>query len=534
MSADVIAFNQNTDKFRDLVEEIRAVRTPEDAFEVSAYLESTGWDDDKASTTFGTKDLFELSEQLLKSMGVRHVSVSPFVEADRESGVLGKWKKALRNFLRGIIFAFPMAISVAAMLTVRLSLWSYDELSVEVATSIAIGTILSFMAVGGFTQIIARRGYAYIDQGYFRVAKRTTLYFLYLGVIFCALICLLFIGINLYFSQLPFNMLVVSVLYYFFLCVIWMSVTVMYLLRKEFAFTALLTFGILLVYALFYYARLSIIVSQVISLSIVSAVTWIVLAFFFRLGESKSEKGMDVFMQRKSVMLYTLKPYFIYGFLYFTFLFTDRIMAWSSNGVYMPYIFWFRGQYELGLDFAILILILPMGVCEVLVSDLMEKIDRAMKCGWLEQTKLTKSKSVPYYAKSLALIFLSSVFSTAGITAAIYMIQRSKPFGLSLDMFFNQTTMFVYLFGSISYCFLCVSLTNIVIQFSLSKPDRVVKNLWLSLLANFIVGFVCSRWFSYYWSVIGLLAGTVLLSVLTTMDMLKIMNKVDYYIYAAA
>ncbi len=531
MSPDIIVFNKDTDKYSELIEEIKAVRMPEDAFEISAYLESLGWDDDKASSTFGARDLFELSERLLESIGACHICVSPFVEASCEVGVFGKWKKSLRSFLRGIIFAFPMAISVASMLTVRLSLWAYDGLSVEMATSIAIGTILSFMAVGGFTQVISRRGYAYIDQGYYRVARKTTLYFLFLGAIFCTLLCLVFIGINLYFSQLPFNMLVVSILYYVFLCIIWLSVTVMYLLRKEFAFTALLSFGILLVYVLFYHAGLSIIVSQIIALSVVSIVTWIVLIFYFMSGESRSEKGMDVFMQRKSVMLYTLKPYFIYGFLYFTFLFTDRIIAWSSNSIYMPYIFWFRGQYELGLDFALLILILPMGVCEVLVSDMMEKIDRAMKCGWLEDSKLTQSKSLPYYVKSLAAIFLSAVFSAVSVTAAIFLIRNYAPFGISLDIFFNSTTMFVYFVGALSYCFLSVCLANIVIQFSLSHPDSVVKNLFISLLLNFIVGFVFSRWFDYYWGITGLLAGTVLLSVLTTIDMLKIMNKTDYYIY---
>ena len=37
----------------------------------------------------------------------------------------------------------------------------------------------------------------------------------------------------------------------------------------------------------------------------------------------------------------------------------------------MPYVIWFRGQYELGLDFVFLTIIIPMVVCEVVVNRLM-------------------------------------------------------------------------------------------------------------------------------------------------------------------
>jgi hypothetical protein len=331
-------------------------------------------------------------------------------------------------------------------------------------------------------------------------------------------------------------MLVIAVLYYAFLCLIWLSVTVMYLLRKEFTFAGLITFGIFIVFILFYRFNIDIITSQVIALTIVSIATWVIVIIYFRIASKKAEKGYEVVMQKKSVMLYTLKPYFIYGFLYFTFLYMDRIVSWSSNSIYMPYVFWFRGQYELGLDFALLILILPMGICEVLVSGLMEKIDIMQKQSQHEETRFTKESSIAYYIRSLVTIFISAVVSAIFITLLIIYLHRygNTIVSAKLAMFFNPVTIFVYIFGVISYCLLSISLTNIVIQFSLSQPGFVIRNLAVCLGVNFVVGFVFSRWFGYYWGIMGLLAGTILLAILTTKDMLKIMNKADYYIYAAA
>ncbi|MBW9234278.1 hypothetical protein JQK62_18805, partial [Leptospira santarosai] len=69
----------------------------------------------------------------------------------------------------------------------------------------------------------------------------------------------------------------------------------------------------------------------------------------------------------------------LYGFLYFSFLFVDRVNAWSKNEEFMPYVIWFRGQYELGLDFALLTIIIPMGVCEVVVNRLMFDLETSQK-----------------------------------------------------------------------------------------------------------------------------------------------------------
>ena len=49
-----------------------------------------------------------------------------------------------------------------------------------------------------------------------------------------------------------------------------------------------------------------------------------------------------------------MAPYFAYGLVYFSFLFADRIMAWTGRADYRQYFFWFQADYEVGLNWALL------------------------------------------------------------------------------------------------------------------------------------------------------------------------------------
>ena len=193
----------------------------------------------------------------------------------------------IRSFLRGLIFAFPMAISIFAMLSLKFSLWSYQYLSLDQATSIAIGTILSFVLVGGFTQAIARRGYFFLIQGYYNLARRNTFIFIGIGFVICFILSILMIGLNFIFNMFSYEMIFLMVLYFFFLTGIWLSVTVMYIMKKEIIFTVLIIFGIFLVYILFMLLGIDIIISQLISLCIVSICSLLLVLYFFKVEEKK-------------------------------------------------------------------------------------------------------------------------------------------------------------------------------------------------------------------------------------------------------
>ncbi|MCC2685185.1 MAG: hypothetical protein K0R75_2084 [Paenibacillaceae bacterium] len=440
----------------------------------------------------------------------------------------------IRQFLRGVIFAIPMAISVASMLTLKYSLWSYENLSVELATSIAIGTILSFVTVGGFTQAIARRGFFYIIQGYYNMAKRVTFHFIGLGFLCCLVICAAIFLVNIVIHMFPYTMIAVILLYFFFLNSIWLSVTVMYILRKELLFTGLIILGIIIVFILFSLLNINIIVSQLISLSLVSIASMLLVMYLFKKAELKEEKGLSPQLPKLSVTLFSILPYFTYGTLYFAFLFVDRIIAWSRNSDFMPYLIWFRGEYELGLDFALLVLILPMGISEVVLTKLMMDIEISQKAFWGDETKSMNRHYLSVYARRLGQSFLTALVSAGILCVFLRWLFDAFPTLSSKSLFESSVTETVFYIALVAYVFVAVALMNAVILFSLSQPDFAIRAIWISLLVNVIAGFLLSRWIDYYCAVLGLLAGSIVLLVLTTKQVIRVLKHLDYYLYAAS
>ena len=523
---------RESDQFMQLLDELLEVHLhPQDSYEIAALLESMGWNDDRVAREFGAKDIFDLADQIWDELPSK-ISYQPAFPKEKQSPSF-LVISMIRSFLRGLIFAFPMAISIAAMLNLKFSLWSYQYLSLEQATSIAIGTILSFVLVGGFTQAIARRGYFYIIQGYYNLARKNTFIFIGIGFVMCFICSLLIVLLNLIFNLFSYEMLCLIVLFFFFLTSIWLSVTVMYVLKKEIVFTGLIIFGIFLVYVLFVLFELDIIISQLISLTIVSICSLILVLFFFRLAAKRNEKEVSK-LPRFSITLYTVWPYFFYGFLYFSFLFIDRINAWSKNEEFMPYVIWFRGQYELGLDFALLTIIIPMGVSEVVVNRLMFDLELSQKKYLAIESQKLYDRFLRIYKRMTLFILISSVISSFLIYRLILWYNEVSIKVNNENILENEVTIFVLFWGIVSYGILAFSLMNIVILFALSQPSRVLKAIIPALLTNMVVGFLLSRWFDYHFAVFGLFVGSILLFYLTTKSVVEVLKNLDYYLYAAS
>lgn len=507
---------------------------PEDLYEIAALLESMGWNDERVAERFGVEDVFELAQILWQRMQQK-ILFTPFSRV-RQYTLTEIIVELTRNFLRGVIFALPMALSVLSMLTLRFSLWSYENLSVELATSIGVGTILSFITVGGFTQAIARRGFFYVIQGYYQMARRVTFYFIFIGFIVCIVICIFLYLFNFIIQVLPFDLLTVAILYYFFLNSIWLSVTVMYILKKELTFTGLLLAGIGIVYlftAIFGIDK--IIVAQLVSLLIVSIVSLGLVIYYFRKAEQKGEKGIAPKLPKMSVTIYSTLPYFIYGGMYFTFLYVDRVIAWSTHDpAGMPFFILFRGYYELGLDFALLVLIIPMGMSEVILNKLMNDIQTSQKAFWGYEADKMNRMYVTQYWKRIILISIIAALSAVFVFFITRYVTNHFPSDVGRILISNPITHSVFLWALIAYVFVAIALMNAVILFSLSQPKFAIQSIWPAMVLNIVVGFLCTRWWGYEFAVIGLMAGSIAFLIISSLNVLRVLRKLDYYLYTAS
>jgi hypothetical protein len=515
-----------------LDEVLRRNITPQDRFEVAALIESMGWNDRRVAEAFGVENVFELAEELWEAIQQKIVFAAFDKPVEKSKAML--FFEMVRAFLRGLLFALPMALSVVSMLTLKFSLWSYEYLSVDLATVIAMGTILSFLVVGGFTQAIARRGFFYLLQGYYNMGRRVTFYFIRMGYVVCGAVGVVALLFNLTFNLLPMKLFLLLVLYFVFLTSIWLSVTVMYILRKEMTFSGLIAVGICLVYLLFMWVGMDILIAQLIAILVVALVGMGLSIFFFKQQEKKEEKGIAPKLPRLSLTVYSVMPYFMYGFLYFLFLYIDRVMAWSANSEYMPYFIWFRGDYELGLDFALLVLMLPLGVSEVVVNKMMLDLEASQKGYWGFETEKLNRHFLGQYHRWIVVTAISSVVSAVLIFGLVYGLNGVYHAHYGKYLIGSQTTYFVFTVALVAYLILAVGLMNAVILFSLSQPRLVTKSIWPAVLVNLVLSFLFSRLFGYEWTVFGLLAGTIVFVTLSYRQMKHVLLHLDYYVYAAS
>ncbi|WP_028986918.1 hypothetical protein [Thermicanus aegyptius] len=534
-------FNQSAKRFNpglfhELVQGIKVKHVnPVDSFHVTALLESMGWTDELVQERFRVSDLFQLGEEI--KFEIDESAAKSLPSEEKKDGIRSG-VRIVKSFLRGLIFSLPMAISVLSMLYLKFSLWSYEFLSIDLATAIAIGTILSFIVVGGFTQAIARYGFFYIYHGYYRMARRSTFFFIRAGYLISFLVTLLLFLINMVFNVYPFDLFIVIVFYFFFLNLIWLSVTVMYILQRELLFTGLIIFGIMMVYLFFVQFRMDIIVSQLIAIGIVSLIGLLIVIVLFYREERKKEKGIAPKMPRLSFRVYSVMPYFLYGFYYFSFLFVDRVMAWSAVDVYhpessfMPYFIWFRGDYELGLDFALLALMLPLGMNEAVVQRLMHFIERAQKSFLLQQVDEMRDWLWKKYKR---MIFATVGVSILSALTVFFILLFSNQLMMRIfgrHLITDGVTYFVFIVAVLSYVILSVALLNAVLLFAVSQAKMVNQALVPALFINMILGFLLSRWVSYEYAVFGLLAGSLLFLILSFRSVKNLFRKVDFYLYA--
>lgn len=527
------AGSQRDERFNQLLDDVmqRSVY-PQDRFEIAALLETMGWNDKRVYEAFGVDGVFDLAEEIweLIQQKIVYASFAKPVEKSKAEMLF----EVVKSFLRGLIFALPMALSVISMLTLKFSLWSYEYLSVDLATCIAIGTILSFLVVGGFTQAIARRGFFYLFQGYYNMGRKMTFTFIRLGYVACLLTAAAVYLFNLVFNLVTGYMLAIIIVYFIFMATIWLSVTVMYILRKEQTFTLLMLVGIGMVYVLFRVFELDILIAQLASMLVVSVVGMALVIYFFKQEERKEEKGIAPKMPRLSLTAYAVMPYFQYGFLYFLFLYVDRVMAWSVNDEFMPFFLWFRGDYELGLDFALLVLMLPLGVTEVVVNKMMLDMEAAQKGYWGFETDKMCRHFLAMYHKWMLATGISAVLS-AGLVALLMHVMNGSYYQFSGKYLIgSSTTYFVFICSLIAYMILAVALMNAVILFALSQPKLVSRSILPAVGVNILIGFLLTRWIGYSSAVFGLIVGSIVFTWLSYRQVKRVLSHLDYYLYAAS
>ena len=209
----------------------------------------------------------------------------------------------------------------------------------------------------------------------------------------------------------------------------------------------------------------------------------------------------------------------------------DRMLAWTAGKQFLPYFFWFKYPYEVGVDWALVPLVFTLALVEVFIYEL----------GIVAFSRIARipAPQVAEFNSYFRRLYLKAgvIFAVFGICAILvalcfpYCIEKIG-YGAYVASFFLPVHFWVFIAASISYVLLSWSLLNCITFFSYSRPEFALKSLGPALLTDFLVGYLCSRSFDYYYSVLGLLLGSVVFAVLSTVYGTRFFKKYDYYFYS--
>ncbi len=521
------AYNAEEMRYIELLRTITEGKSkPLDDWELTALLETNGLRDIDARTDWSEPDLFALPKKLRN-----HVDSLSYETKERQFERY-RLRRIFKNYVKGAIFAFPMFIQILAMIVIGFGIWSSVNFGLREATAISAGTLLALATTGGISQMVGRKGLFYVKFEEFLLAAKITKRLYFLGVAFIIFFALFFTLVNFYFKLFPFYMYHLFIIYFSLLSFLFLIFSIFYML-ENYGTIALVTFcGIVLIYVFLILLNFDLVKSQAISLIIIILLSN-VIAFYKMRKLAKKSEAEGTLLPNVPSLFYTLYPYFLYGTAYFLFLIMDRMLAWTTGSKALPYVVWFNYPYEVGVDWALIPLISTIALVEVFIYEL----------GYAAFKKIneTKAPDVRSFNKHFLRIYgiAGVTFFLVGIISIVlayffpYVIRDVPYFFKFANVFFNDINLFVFFFASAGYVLLSWSLLNCIIFFAYSRHGFVLKAMGFGLLTNFLVGFILSRAFDYYYSVIGLTAGSIVFAVISTYYAYHFFKHYDYYYYSA-
>jgi hypothetical protein len=500
----------------------------QDSLEVSALIESLGWTDGRIRTAFGYPSVFELGEALYQRIThqVRSTVLPPKTGWNTWTTV----RRMVWDFGHGLTFTLPMMVSVFSMITIHISFASYQYFPVDEATALAVATFLSFVTTGGFSQVIANVYYMLVDTQGPAEVQVNVLRILGWGLGMTGVLAVVLWVLDSAFPVMPLGLMSLTVLYMVLLSGLWLSFAGLYVLRREYMLAVITGIGAGLAFWLHSHGW-SVVGAQTIAIMAASVISLGASVVIFKIAHRQAGfEGTSVVRPRPSQLAFATRQYFLYGMLYFIFVFADRLIAWSTNTVYLPLNIWFRGQYELGMDWSLAALFAPLSLAETVIGYYLRWLDAAQHEVPVPAVAVLAARSRRIYFRLFALFGL---FSVVGVLLARLAVARLVP-----DPTFAPTVPvhgvepFVFAWSSVAYVLLALALLNILLMFSLSYPEGALRVLLRALLLDVGVGVVLTRILGgYQYAVLGVMVGAFYLMVATTWEVLKIFRRIDYLLY---
>ncbi len=502
---------------------------PLDFWEIAALLEIYGIRDIDAQKDYGFNTVFEMGKYMMQYVETKTYPVKSLVSWEELPSF---WIRIFKNYIRGLAFAMPMFVQIFFTLSIGYAIWSGINMDKTKATVIALGTFLALIVTGASAQAIGRKGLFYLKQSEMILASNVTKVLFNVGLFLVLVVGIVLMMFNFFFEILPSYYFFVLIMFYFLLSFLFLNISIYYMFEE---YTKILYFFLLGM--VFVYIAHSLLKIKLPEAQFVALIALDIILSFFSYKKIRDLKRKNAISEgegtpRASILFYSLIPFYLYGFLYFIFLVTDRIIAWSSSVEAKPYFIWFDVPYELGLDWALIALVLLMGLTEISIHEFMYRInDMIIKYKYRDYQAFNDKVYLFFKRFNLVYLVLSIIIIivTYLVVFVIYKVTELS----YVENFFNGYTPFVYWIAAVSYAFMVNGLMNVLFIFSFSRQNFSVKSITIATFANVTLGMILSRMFGLEYAVFGLLLGSILFWGLSFNYAVNMFRKLEFYYYSS-
>ena len=430
----------------------------------------------------------------------------------------------------GLFHGFPVFLQILTIVVFGYSLWTYIGFNQLQSTAVVLGVIFGLVGTGGFVQVIGRQVSHYWFNNDFYMAKRSTINVIRDGLVFMTILSVLLLVVNFFANIYPYRFLYIVYVYSFSIGILLLFSAVFHPLKQRWMITVAFVIATSLALVLMLYTSIDIYYTHWIGIWVAILIMVAYLNYFFN-KKVKETKSVNRATSKAAVLIYRNYRYFFYGLLFFVFVFTDRILAWSTtNDGVLPYAVYYEKSYEVGMDIAILIFFLLVGVLEFSIASFSTISDMLQKQIPYNQPKVFNNKILKMYWQHVTILLVTGVVMAFILYTVIWSnFGYEKAFDQALD----PISIKVSIIGGLGYVLLAWGMLNSLYLFTLNKPTKPLKAIILASLVNLAVGLALSRMVSYEYSVVGMFVGSAVFMLYTLKSALRFFKNLDYYYYAA-
>ena len=485
------------------------------AREVAALMESLGYTDRSAKER-GFPDIFSLAEHLFARL---QQNPAPDEKASQNSERLSVWAEtgcAMRKFSLSLAYAIPWMVMLA------LEYWRPDALrvSAEIGGALSLSLIASLITTGGFVQMISRSGNFYYGLEEPVLAHRTCISLLNIGLTSSLVLALLGMMAGSYFHLFASNYLVLAAINYLALSLLWMLCAVLSVQGNGWVIPLVFFLSIFVGGLIKILANPSTTTLLVLCpLLAVSCALGCVLAGFYH-AENKNPKSKDSARPRGSVLFISLVPFYVYGTLYFTFLFADRLTAGSAVPWISGLSFGIDAAYKEGTDLVLLAFLITAAVVEYLADAFLrfwQRLATELPQHANERLKVSLGKR---HLKSMFVIFAAFVAIALSAWFAFSRSDRPVPAPRLL-----QTAVL----GGFGYLMLSGALLEIIILASVNAISRASRAVAVGVAVNLLIGYALSHLWGVQYAAVGLLVGSAVVLWIANAAVRRVLDHPDYH-----